>query len=69
MWQKTGDPACKTAVNWVTKQIRRMTRKKALERWETKIGNCEVTPNIGPIEKSFLKRDMDQGHQLLLMVL
>jgi hypothetical protein len=27
-----------------------MTRKKALERWETKIGNCEVTPqSIWPI--------------------
>jgi hypothetical protein len=22
MWQETGDPACKAAVNWVTKQIR-----------------------------------------------
>jgi hypothetical protein len=22
MWQETRDPACKTAVNWVTKQIR-----------------------------------------------
>jgi hypothetical protein len=29
MWQETRDPACKTAVNWVTKQIRRMTLKKA----------------------------------------
>jgi hypothetical protein len=44
LWQETWDPACKTAVNWVTKSIRRMTRKKALERWETKINNAEVTP-------------------------
>jgi hypothetical protein len=36
LWQKTRDPACKMAVNWVTKSIRRLTRKKALERWETK---------------------------------
>jgi hypothetical protein len=35
-----------------------MTSKKALERWETKIGNTEVTPQaIWPITKSLLKRD------------
>jgi hypothetical protein len=35
-----------------------MTRKKALERRETKIGNCEFTPQgIWPIAKSLLKRD------------
>jgi hypothetical protein len=52
------DPACKTAVYWATKSIRRMTRKKALERWETKINNSEVTPQaIWPIAKSRLKRD------------
>jgi hypothetical protein len=35
-----------------------MTRKKALERWETKIGNAEVTPQaVWPIAKSLLKRD------------
>jgi hypothetical protein len=33
-WQETRDPGCKNAVNWVSKSIRRMTRKKALERWE-----------------------------------
>jgi hypothetical protein len=27
-WQETRDPACKTAVNGMTKSIRRMTRKK-----------------------------------------
>jgi hypothetical protein len=42
--QETRDPACKTEVNWVMKSIRRMTHKKALERWETEIGNTEVTP-------------------------
>jgi hypothetical protein len=36
LWQETRDSACKTAVNWVTKSIRKMTRIKALERWETK---------------------------------
>jgi hypothetical protein len=46
------------AVNGVTKSIRRMTYKKALEQWETKIGNTEVTPQaIQPIAKSLLKRD------------
>jgi hypothetical protein len=55
LWQETGDPACKTAVNWVTKSIRRMSHKKARE---TKIGNTEDTPQaIWPIAKSFLKRD------------
>jgi hypothetical protein len=35
-----------------------MTRKKALERWETKINNSEVTPQaIWPIAKSLSKRD------------
>jgi hypothetical protein len=30
LWQETRDAAFKTAVNWVSKAIRRMTRKKAL---------------------------------------
>jgi hypothetical protein len=35
-----------------------MTWKKALERWYTKIGNCEVTPlNIWPTVRSLLKTD------------
>jgi hypothetical protein len=35
-----------------------MTRKKALERWETKIGNTEITPQaIWHITNSLLKRD------------
>jgi hypothetical protein len=57
LWQETRDPARKTAVNWVTKTIRRIARKRALEPWETKIGNCEVTPQaIWPIVKSLTKR-------------
>jgi hypothetical protein len=56
LWQETRDPACKTAVNWVTKSIRRIARKRALERWETK-ENCEVTPQaIWPIAKFLTKR-------------
>jgi hypothetical protein len=42
LWREARDPACKTAVNWVAKSIRRMTRKRALERWETKISNTEA---------------------------
>jgi hypothetical protein len=58
LWQETRDPACKTAVNRVAKIIRRITPQKALERWETKIGNAEATPQaIWPIAKSLLKRD------------
>jgi hypothetical protein len=57
-WHETKDPACKMAVNWVTKTIRRMTRRKALERWETKISNCEVIPQATwPTENSLMKRD------------
>jgi hypothetical protein len=58
LWQVTPDAACKTAINRVAKTIRRMTRKKALQLWETKAGNCEVTPQaLWPIAKSFMKRD------------
>jgi hypothetical protein len=58
LWQETRDQARKTAVNWVTKAIRRMTRTKALELWETKLSNTEATPQaIWPIAKSLLKRD------------
>jgi hypothetical protein len=36
----------------------KITRRKALERWEMIIGNCEVTPQaIWPIVKSLMKRD------------
>jgi hypothetical protein len=58
LWQQTRDPACKTTVNWVTKSIRQMIRKKALEWWETKVGNSEVTPQaIWSIAKFLIKRD------------
>jgi hypothetical protein len=45
------------AVNWVKKTIRKMICRQALDRWETKIGNCEGTPQaIWPIVKSLMKR-------------
>jgi hypothetical protein len=44
LWQITRDPARKTAVGCVAKTIRRMTRRKTLGPWETKKGNCEVSP-------------------------
>jgi hypothetical protein len=45
-------------VNWVSRAIRRLAQKKALERWEAKLGNCEVTPQaVWPIAKSLLRRD------------
>jgi hypothetical protein len=44
-------------VNWVSKTVSRIVRKRALERWETKIENCEVTPQaIWPIAKSLTMR-------------
>jgi hypothetical protein len=58
LWQETMDPACKTAVNWVTNAIRRMTHRRALERRGTKIANTDATPQATwPIAKSFMKRD------------
>jgi hypothetical protein len=42
-WQETRDPTCKTAINWVTRNVRRMAWKGVLERCETKLENCEVT--------------------------
>jgi hypothetical protein len=58
LWQETRVPECKKTVNWVSKSIRRMTRKKALERWETKLANTELTPPaIWPIPKSLTNRD------------
>jgi hypothetical protein len=33
LWQETRDPACKTAENWATRNMR-MVRKRAHERWE-----------------------------------
>jgi hypothetical protein len=46
------------AVNWIAKTIRRMTRRKARELWETNVGNCEVTPQtLWPFAKLFRKRD------------
>ena len=58
LWQETHDPACKTAMNWVRRAIKRMTQKNALLRWETKLPNCEVTPQaVWPIAKFLLRRD------------
>jgi hypothetical protein len=35
-----------------------MTSRKTLERWETKVGNCEVTPEaLWSIAKSLMKRE------------
>jgi hypothetical protein len=58
LWQETRVPGCKKTVNWVSKSIRRMTRKKALERWATKLANTEITPQaIWPIAKYPTNRD------------
>jgi hypothetical protein len=58
LWQETKDPGCKKEFNWISKSIRRMTRKKALERWEAKLANIELAPQaIWPIAKSLTNRD------------
>jgi hypothetical protein len=68
LWQETRDPACTTAVNWVSKAIRRMTHKKALERWETKV-TLKSNQRLYGLLRSPSLRGMDQGNQLLFMVL
>jgi hypothetical protein len=51
------DPARKMAVNCVTRNIKRIVQKRALEIWETKLANCEITPQaIWPFAKSLSKR-------------
>jgi len=44
-WHETRDPKCKTAPDWVTKTIHRLTQKNTIERWETKLSNSKVTPH------------------------
>jgi len=35
-----------------------MTRRKLIEQWDTRLGNCEVTPRaIWPIARALLNRD------------
>jgi hypothetical protein len=58
LWHETRDPTCKTALNWVTKTIRKMTLWNAVGRWETKISNSGVIAYaMWPIAKSHMKRD------------
>jgi hypothetical protein len=57
LWHETEDTACKTVVNWVTKSIRGITRKKVLELCEIEIGTSEVRLGLyGPMGKFRLKR-------------
>jgi hypothetical protein len=43
-----------------------MVRKRALEIWETKLANCEVTPQaIRPIAKSLVKRGGPKAPSIL----
>jgi hypothetical protein len=49
-------------VNWGKKPARKIGRRKTLERWETEIGNCEVTPKaIWLVVKSLIKMDGPQA--------
>jgi hypothetical protein len=58
LWQEIRDSECKIAVNRVSKSIRLMTPKKALDRWETTLSNTEATPQaIWPIAKSHINKD------------
>jgi hypothetical protein len=55
-------------VNWVTQNIRRMIQKRALERWETKLVNCEVTSRaIGLLQNPF-QTGVNQRDHLQCMV-
>jgi hypothetical protein len=58
LWHETRDPDCKTAVNWASTGIRRLTRKQALEQWETRLEHTATTPHaMWPIAKSPINRD------------
>jgi hypothetical protein len=53
LWHEIRGPECKTAVNWGSKSNRRLTRKKAPERWEIRLGNTEAIPQATwPIARS-----------------
>jgi hypothetical protein len=68
LWQEAMYPACKTSVNWVARNIRRRARIRTLEKWETKLTNCEVTCQaIWPTAKSLLVWG-DERHHLQFMV-
>jgi hypothetical protein len=44
-------------VNWVNETIRRIARKRALERWKTNTENCEITlQTIWPTTKFLTTR-------------
>jgi hypothetical protein len=67
LWQETRDSACKMALNWVTKTIRRMARKKALERWETKMRIVRLHLMQYGLLRNPSQRGVDQRHQLQFM--
>lgn len=58
LWPVAWDPACKTAVNWAAKTIRRMILRSIFEEWETKVRKYEIKPHAPcPNAKSLMKRD------------
>jgi hypothetical protein len=66
LWRETRDPACKTALNWVIKTIRRMTRNKTKERWDTTMCNCEIKPQvIWPTARVLLNGDAPKASKVV----
>jgi hypothetical protein len=58
LWHETRDSNCKTALNWVTKTIRKTARRNAIEKWGKKLSNAEISPHaVWPLEKSLKRRD------------
>jgi len=56
LWHETWDPACKMALNSVTKTIGRMIQRNAIESWNTKMCNSEVTPQtVWPLANTLMK--------------
>jgi hypothetical protein len=56
LWHESRNPSCKTAVHWIVKTIRRMSRRKSFERREKRVANYEATPQaLWPIVKCLLK--------------
>jgi hypothetical protein len=68
LWQGTRDPACKMEVNCVTRNIRRRTRKRIIETWETKLQNAKSHLKQYGLLQNPSQKGMVQRHFLPFMI-
>jgi hypothetical protein len=68
LWQETTDPVCKTAVNWDTRNLRRMAGKEFLkdgkQSWQTSKSHLK---QYGLLRNPPYE-GVDQRHHMQLMV-